>query len=136
MGRHKDTYSAKLNEQRRVTLDDQGRVHIALQIQSGDRGRPIDFCITDEKLDELTRTVREARRQQAVEQTRREERQRTSEMQQRIWELERREKDLQRKAEMLEAVIERVQEVVSPNRASDVDSSQQPDLTRLPNVTH
>lgn len=136
MGRHKEVYPAKVNGRRGPTIGNQGDVHIALEIQRGDRGRPVDLCMTADEFEKLAKNVSDARTQVAIERAQREERQRTSGMQLRIWQLERREKDLQRKTEVLEAVIERVQEVVSPNRSSDVNTSQQPDLARLPSVTH
>ena len=129
MARHKDTYSAKLNEQRRVSLDDQGSVHIALLLQSGDRGRPIDLCITDQQLEELIKRVREARRQQAIENARKEERQRVSGLQARVSELE-------RKNRALEGVIRQVREAVRPEQPPVPNLRERLDAITGSDVTH
>ena len=137
MGRHKETYTAKWNAHRWPTIDSEGKVRIPLEIWRGDAGRPVDFCLTPEELDSVTKAVREARLHHATEQGRAEQRQRASELQLRAWNLEGQKKDLERQKEQLAGVIERVHDAVHPDRSSAIDFSERPDVVTPPsNFAH
>jgi hypothetical protein len=126
MGRHKETYTAKWNAQRRPTIDGQGKVRIPLEIQHGDAGRRVDLSLTDEELDSVTKAVREARLLHAIEHERAQQRERALKLQLHVWDLERQKKELEREKEELKGMIERVHDVVHPDRSPVVDFPERP----------
>jgi hypothetical protein len=135
MGRHKETHAAKWDADRRVTIIEQERLQIPLQIQSGDPGRPVALSLTMQELESLMKSAYEALHRHRAEQLRWEFSKRELEFWQREWDLKRQlaERDRrihefgQRNKE-LEGVIERVHDVVHPDRSEAVDFPEGPNV--------
>jgi hypothetical protein len=144
MGRHKETYAAKRDADRQVTIIEQERIRIPLRIQSGDPGRPVALSLTMQELESLMKSAHEALQRYRADQLRREFSKRESDFWQREWNLkrelgerDRRIQQLDQRNKELEGVIERVHDVVHPDRSEAVDLSERPNIIHpTSNVAH
>lgn len=137
MGRHMDTYEAKLNPDRQVTIDGEGKIRIAMKLVSGKRGGPIVLPVTLQALEALAKQAQEALRHHAVEQVKMEYGRREWASKLKVQELERsnRQKD-QQNAELTRQ-LDRVHDIVRPDRSDGVALPGQPVLPVSPaGVTH
>lgn len=136
MGRHKETWTAEWKPRRRSPVDGR-RVRIPLGILQGQVGRPVDFCLSEEEWNTLAKCVQQGLQDSAIEEARRQERERSRELRQRDWEQRQRIANLERQNEEQARVIERVHDAVHPDRSDSTDPPEPPHVTASQsNVTH
>jgi hypothetical protein len=124
-GRRKDTYTANLNAQRKVTVDSHGNVRLQATLLDGDPGRPIEVPMSAADLELMAREGREALQQLAIERARAEQRQRAWDLQLRVFEL-------QHQKEQLQQVVEQVRQAVQPVDSPSGDSTERRDGSVAP----
>ena len=138
MGRHKETYTAKWNQNRQATISSQGEIVVPLTIQSGDRGRPVELRLTEEDGRLMIKAVEEARLRHATDQLRRELGQRVSNLQRQVWDRDRHINQLDRRTKELEQAIDGAHAVAHKDQAAVTSQAdpfaflERPDATAKP----
>jgi predicted RNase H-like nuclease (RuvC/YqgF family) len=121
-----DTYEAKLNTDRQVTIDADGKIRIAMKLISGDPRRPVVLPLTMQELEALTKQAHDALQRHAADQLKAEHGRREWALQLKVQDLERRNKQKDQRIMQLEQQVERVHDVVHPDRATVAASPERP----------
>jgi hypothetical protein len=117
MGRHKETYAAKWEADRQVTIIAEEIIRNPLRVQSGDPGRAVALGLTMQELESLMKAAHEALHRHRAEQLRREFSKRESNFWQREWDLKRQLGERDRRIDQLDRRTKELEEAIDSAHA-------------------
>jgi hypothetical protein len=140
MSQHKRTYEARLNTHRPIGIAKDGTIRMAVEIQSGDPGRPVVVALTMRELEALPKQAYDAFQRHVAAQLQDEHRRREWESQLKQRELERSNRRKDERIQALEQRLERVHDITRPDRQAGAAVPATPEHRVLPvsspEVTH